>query len=173
MCSVPSRCMRISPSNTIIVSSESAWMCSGVTLPKSIRSSKRMNAPLVSSAVAFQMCSPPPYDHRRSPSSFAFITYLGAVLVLIVVSLRRISSWYTSTMKRLTYHKRYVNLLRDRWALGSERTHPGGVGCRSARSCCRRDDANGGGRRRGRIGLSDDCVSLLPDQACLAARSPS
>jgi len=55
-----SMCTRISPSITNIDSSESGWVCNGVTFPSVIRSSKRRNAPPVSSAVAFQMCSPPP-----------------------------------------------------------------------------------------------------------------
>ena len=71
VCSAPSRCIRISPSSTTIVSSESGWMCSGVTLPWSMRSSNRRNAPSVSAAVAFQMCRPPPKNQRRSPSSLA------------------------------------------------------------------------------------------------------
>ncbi|MCY1238789.1 hypothetical protein D9M72_515460 [compost metagenome] len=51
-----------------MVSSESGCVCSGVILPPDIWSSNIMKAPPVSSALAFQIWTPPPKNQRRSPS---------------------------------------------------------------------------------------------------------
>lgn len=83
-CSTPSMCMRISPESMIIVSSVSGWMCSGVTLPWLISTSKSRNAPPVSSSVAFQVWVPPPKNQRISPSPAARITGLAALAVVII-----------------------------------------------------------------------------------------
>ena len=71
-------------------------------------------------------------------------------------------------MTRLAYHKTYVNLLRTRRALGPEGPHETGAGVGSTRSCCGRHDANGRGRRRGRVGIAHHGVPLLPDEARVA-----